>query len=450
MQLFLMERSQQVDYIKNVIKEQNVRFIVLQLVDILGAAKSVTLPASQLEKILMNEIMFDGSSIDGFTRIEESDMYLYPDLSTFIILPWKTSNGATIARIICDVYKPDGKPFEGCPRYILKRTLDKAKEKGLTFFVGPEPEFYIFNLDDKGNPILENNDKAGYFDMAPLDRGEEVREAIVLALEGLGFEVEASHHECGPGQHEVDFKYADALRTADNIVTFKYVVRKIADDLGLFATFMPKPVAGIAGSGMHLNMSICRGNENIFFDASTKNQLSEDAMYFIGGLLHHAKAMTAITNPLINSYKRLVSGFEAPVYIAWSEKNRSPLIRVPAKRGLSTRVELRNPDPACNPYLALATALSAGLDGIENKIAPPDAVNKNIYDMDSYDRAQSNIESLPKTLFEAITEFKNNNLITSVLGEHITGRLISAKMDEWKRYRTTVHQWEIDEYLRGY
>ncbi|MGF7058092.1 glutamine synthetase [Brassicibacter mesophilus] len=450
MNLYMMNRGEQVKYITELVKEKNVRFIVLQIADILGTVKSITLPVSQLDKIFRNEIMFDGSSIDGFTRIEESDMYLYPDLSTFIILPWETHNGSTIARIICDVYMPDGKPFEGCPRYVLKRALERAKEKDLTFYVGPEPEFYVFSVDEKGNPILDNNDKAGYFDMAPLDKGEDVREAITTALEGLGFEVEASHHECGPGQHEIDFKYADALRTADNIMTFRYVVRRIADEMGLFASFMPKPVEGIAGSGMHLNMSLFRGEENIFFDASTKNQLSEDAMYFIGGLLTHIKGFTAITNPLINSYKRLVPGFEAPVYIAWSEKNRSPLVRIPAKRGLSTRVELRNPDPSCNPYLALATALVAGLDGMDNKIEPPEPINKNIYAMDSEERHENDIDSLPKSLYEAVKELSKNEVVKTALGKHVTGKFISAKRKEWDKYRVKVHQWEVDEYLRAY
>lgn len=450
MNLYKMNREEQVKYIRKLVEERNVRFIVLQIADILGTVKSITLPVSQLDKIFRNEIMFDGSSIDGFTRIEESDMYLYPDLSTFIIFPWETHNGSTTARIICDVYMPDGKPFEGCPRYVLKRALERAKNMGLTFYVGPEPEFYVFSVDDKGDPILDNNDKAGYFDMAPLDKGEDVREVITTALEGLGFEVEASHHECGPGQHEIDFKYADALRTADNIMTFRYVVRRIADEMGLFASFMPKPVEGIAGSGMHLNMSLFRGEENIFFDASTKNQLSEAAMRFIGGLLTHIKGFTAVTNPLINSYKRLVPGFEAPVYIAWSEKNRSPLVRIPAKRGLSTRVELRNPDPSCNPYLALATSLMAGLDGMDNKIEPPAPINKNIYAMCSEERYENDIDSLPKSLYEAVKELSKNEVVKSALGKHVTEKFISAKRKEWNEYRVKVHQWEVDEYLRAY
>ncbi len=446
----LDKRDEQITYIQNTIKERNVRFIILQIADILGSVKSTTMPVSQIEKILNNEVMFDGSSIDGFARIEESDMYLHPDLSTFIVLPWKTHNGYTTARMICDVYTPDGKPFGGCPRYVLKRALEKAKSMGYTFHVGPEPEFYMFNVDEKGNPVLENNDKAGYFDMAPMDKGESVREAITIALEGLGFEVEASHHECGPGQHEIDFKYSDALTTADNIMTFKYVVKKVADDFGLFASFMPKPVEGIAGSGMHINMSLFKEEHNIFFDESKESGLSEEAMYFIGGLLENVKGFTAITNPLVNSYKRLVSGFEAPVNIAWSEKNRSPLIRIPAKRGSSTRVELRNPDPSCNPYLALATALTAGLNGIENKTLPPEPVNRNIYEMCQEERQEKHIEALPKSLYEAITELSRNEIIKEALGNHVTSKYILGKLKEWEEYTAKVHKWEIEQYLRAY
>ncbi|AFS79090.1 glutamate--ammonia ligase GlnA [Gottschalkia acidurici 9a] len=450
MSLSSKNRNEQVKIIKELVKEHNVKSIVLQLVDILGIAKSITLPVSQLDKIIDNEVMFDGSSIDGFARIEESDMYLYPDLATFVILPWKTHNGGAIGRFICNVYTPDDKPFIGCPRNVLKRALEEAKKMGYTFYVGPEPEFYIFNKDEKGNPILESNDKAGYFDMAPLDRDEEVREAIIVALEALGFEVEASHHECGPGQHEIDFKYADALTTADNIMIFKYVVKRITDELGLFASFMPKPVEGIAGSGMHLNMSLFKDGKNIFFDPEAKNQLSDEAVYFVGGLLKHINGLTAITNPIINSYKRLVPGFEAPVYIAWSHKNRSPLVRIPAKRGLSTRVELRNPDPACNPYLALATVLIAGLDGIKNKIEPPKSVNQNIYDMESEERSEKHIESLPMSLYDAIMELEKNETVKEALGSHVTEKFISAKLREWNLYRKSVHEWEIEEYLRAY
>jgi len=444
-----INQEEQEKKIRSLIKEKNVRFIVLQIADILGSAKSTTLPVNQIDKVLNNEIMFDGSSIDGFTRIEESDMYLYPDLSTFSLLPWPTLNGYTVARMICDVYTPDGKPFEGDPRYVLKRAIKKAEEMGYTFNVGPEPEFYIFKKDEKGDTVFESKDKAGYFDMAPMDKGESVREAITVALENLGFEVEAAHHECGPGQHEIDFKYADALRTADNIMTFKYVVKKIADDLGLFATFMPKPVAGIAGSGMHLNMSLFKDGENIFYDEHKENKLSDEALYFIGGILKHARGFAAITNPIVNSYKRLVSGFEAPVNIAWSEKNRSPLIRIPAKRGASTRIELRNPDPSCNPYLALAVTLTAGLDGIINRIEPPEPINRNIYEMCAEEIKENHIEALPKNLYEAIMELSNDELIKEALGSHVTNKFITAKLKEWKSYTSKVHQWELEQYLRS-
>lgn len=444
-----INQEEQEKKIRSLIKEKNVRFIVLQIADILGSAKSTTLPVNQIDKVLNNEIMFDGSSIDGFTRIEESDMYLYPDLSTFSLLPWPTLNGYTVARMICDVYTPDGKPFEGDPRYVLKRAIKKAEEMGYTFNVGPEPEFYIFKKDEKGDPVFESKDKAGYFDMAPMDKGESVREAITVALENLGFEVEAAHHECGPGQHEIDFKYADALRTADNIMTFKYVVKKIADDLGLFATFMPKPVAGIAGSGMHLNMSLFKDGENIFYDEHKENKLSDEALYFIGGILKHARGFAAITNPIVNSYKRLVSGFEAPVNIAWSEKNRSPLIRIPAKRGASTRIELRNPDPSCNPYLALAVTLTAGVDGIINRIEPPEPINRNIYEMCAEEIKENHIEALPKNLYEAIMELSNDELIKEALGSHVTNKFITAKLKEWKSYTSKVHQWELEQYLRS-
>ncbi len=443
-------REEQIEEIKAIVKKEDVRTIVLQLVDILGVAKSVTLPATQLDTIISNEMMFDGSSIDGFARIEESDMYLYPDLNTFVVFPWKARNGSSIGRFICDVYTPDDKPFIGCPRNVLKKAVAQAKEMGFEFFVGPEPEFYIFKKDEKGNPILESNDKAGYFDMAPLDKDEEVREAIAETLIGLGFNVEASHHECGPGQHEIDFKYDDALTTADNIMVFKYVVRKVTDEMGLFASFMPKPSEDIAGSGMHINMSLFKDGKNIFLDEDAKNQLSDEAVYFVGGLIKHIDGLTAITNPIVNSYKRLVPGFEAPVYVAWSHKNRSPLVRIPAKRGKATRVELRNPDPACNPYLALATVLIAGLDGIKNKIEPPKAVSQNIYDMDSDERFEKDIKSLPISLYDAVVELAKNDLIKDTLGTHVTDKFISAKLNEWDAYRKAVHEWEIDEYLRAY
>lgn len=448
MSLSTKTREEQILLIKKAIEEKNIKFIVLQLVDIMGAVKSITLPVSQLEKVLSNEIMFDGSSIDGFARIEESDMYLYPDLSTFLVLPWKAHDYG-IARFICDVYTPDEKPFIGCPRGVLKKAIEEAREMGYEFFVGPEPEFYLFNKDEKGNPLLESDDKAGYFDMAPLDKGEDVREMIAIALEEAGFEVEASHHECGAGQHEIDFKYSDALNTADNIMTFRYIVKRISDNLGLFASFMPKPVEELAGSGMHLNMSLFKDGKNIFFDPDAKNMLSDEAVNFIGGLLEHANGYTAVTNPLVNSYKRLVPGYEAPVYIAWSHKNRSPLVRVPAKRGTSTRVELRSPDPACNPYLALAVVLAAGLDGMKKKTEPPKAVFGNIYEMGLEEREEKEIESLPMTLFDAIKNLKEDGLMIDVLGSHVSEKFIQAKLGEWDNYRKAVHQWEIDKYMKA-
>lgn len=442
-----MSREEQLEFIRETIEQQDIKFILLQLVDIMGAVKSITLPVTQLDKIISNEIMFDGSSIDGFARIEESDMYLYPDLSTFLVMPWRAEDYG-IARFICDVYTPDDKPFIGCPRGVLRRAVEEAKKLGLTFYVGPEPEFYLFEKDENGNPILESSDRAGYFDMAPIDRGEDVREIISLALQESGFEVEAAHHECGAGQHEIDFKYGDVLKTADRIMTFRYIVRRISDDLGLFASFMPKPVQNMAGSGMHINMSLFKDGENIFYDPEAKNMLSDEAVHFVGGLIEHVKGYTAITNPLVNSYKRLVSGYEAPVYIAWSHKNRSPLVRVPAKRGTSTRVELRSPDPACNPYLAMAVVLIAGLDGMKKKTEPPKSVIGNIYEMDMKERTEKHIEALPKTLYEAIIELEKNELIKDVLGEHITEKFINAKTREWDRFRKTVHPWEIEEYLR--
>ena len=348
--------------ILKIAKEKEVRFVRLQFTDILGSIKNVAISVSQLEKALDNQCMFDGSSIEGFVRIEESDMKLHPDYNSFALFPWRENN--SVARLICDVYKPDGTPFQGSPRQVLKNVLDEAKELGYTFNVGPECEFFLFRNDDQGKPTLQTFDDAGYFDMGPVDPGEDVRRDIVLNLEQMGFEIEASHHECAPGQHEIDFKYGDALTTADRVMTFKLAVKTIAHKHGLHATFMPKPIFGIAGSGMHINISMAKDGKNVFCDESDKNGLSSTAYSFIAGIMEHIKGMTAITNPLVNSYKRLVPEFEAPVYIAWSAQNRSPLIRVPASRGQGTRVELRSADPSANPYLALAVTIAAGLDGV--------------------------------------------------------------------------------------
>jgi glutamine synthetase len=427
-------------------RETGVKFIRLQFTDLLGVMKNVAITIDQLEKALDGELMFDGSSIYGFTRIEESDMYLRPDPNTFVVFPWRPREGG-VARLMCDIYNPDGSPFEGCPRVVLKHQMDKAAELGYSMQVGPELEFFFFHIDENNVPTLKTHDNAGYFDLSPVDLGEEARRNIVLTLEEMGFEIEASHHEVAPGQHEIDFKYSDALDIADKIVTFKFVVRTIAQRHSLHATFMPKPVFGINGSGMHTNQSLFKGNSNAFYDENDPLQLSKEAYYYIGGLLKHARALTAITNPTINSYKRLVPGYEAPVYIAWSGRNRSPLIRIPAKREQSTRVELRNPDPSCNPYLALAGCLAAGLDGIANHIAPPPACDRNIYDMTSAELDELHIKSMPASLPEAYAELSRDEVLKSALGEHIYEKLSEAKAKEWKSYSAEVHQWEIDRYL---
>jgi len=427
-------------------KEHDVKFVRLQFTDIFGVLKNVAITVEQLEKALEGEIMFDGSSIHGFVRIEESDMYLRPDPNTFVVFPWRPGNGS-VARLICDIYTPDGKPFEGCPRYVLKKVIAEATEMGYSMNVGPEAEFFLFMIDQEGRSTTITHDKAGYFDMTPLDLGENARRDMVLALEQMGYEIEASHHEVAPGQHEIDFKYSDALDTADKIVTFKFVVRTVAQRHGLHATFMPKPIFGINGSGMHCNQSLFLGDKNVFWDSSAPMELSETAMYYLGGLLKHAKAIAAITNPTVNSYKRLVPGYEAPVYLAWSGRNRSPLIRIPAKRGLSTRIEMRNPDPSCNPYLALAVMLKAGLDGIKNQIQPPPATDRNIYIMTAAERAEVGIDALPSSLENAIQCLVDNDIIKSALGTHVTEKFIEAKKIEWDKFRMQVHQWELDEYL---
>ena len=438
------------DDIFRMVEEEDVEFIRLQFTDIFGTLKNIAITSSQLEKALDNKCMFDGSSVEGFVRIEESDMYLYPDYDTFEIFPWRPQQGK-VARLICDVYTPDGKPFEGDPRWILKKTIKEANEMGYRFDVGPECEFFLFHTDDNGLPTTLSHEKAGYFDLAPNDMGENIRRDMVLTLEDMGFEIEASHHEVAPAQHEIDFKYDEALKTADNIQTFKMTVKTIAKRHGLYATFMPKPKFGISGSGMHINMSLAtEEGKNIFADENGKIGLSDDAYHFIAGIMKHARGMSAITNPLVNSYKRLVPGYEAPVYIAWSAKNRSPLIRIPASRGNGTRVELRNPDPTANPYLVLALCLAAGLDGIKNKIEVPESVDCNIYEMTPGERRAAGIENMPADLKEAVDCLVADEFLCSVLGEHITTKYVEAKMKEWENYTTRVSQWEIDEYLYKY
>ncbi|RBW69933.1 type I glutamate--ammonia ligase [Bacillus taeanensis] len=430
--------------------EQGVKFIRLQFTDLLGIIKNVEIPVDQLTKALDNKMMFDGSSIEGFVRIEESDMYLYPDLDTWVVFPW-TSEKGKVARLICDIYNPDGTPFEGDPRSVLKRVLKDMEALGFNDFnIGPEPEFFLFKMDEKGEPTLELNDKGGYFDLAPTDLGENCRRDIVLELEDMGFEIEASHHEVAPGQHEIDFKYADAITTCDNIQTFKLVVKTIARKHGLHATFMPKPLFGVNGSGMHANMSLFKDGENAFYDENDELQLSTTARQFVAGILKHAESFTALTNPTVNSYKRLVPGYEAPCYVAWSLRNRSPLVRVPASRGISTRIEVRSPDPAANPYLAMAALLAAGLDGIKNKLTPPPATDRNIYVMDKEERVKAGINDLPATLSDALEKLKTNEVLIKALGEHAAEHFIEAKEIEWDMFRTQVHPWEREQYLTVY
>ncbi len=431
------------------VEENDVRFIRLQFTDVFGQLKNMAITKSQLKKALDNQCMFDGSSIDGFAKIEQSDMYLYPDLDTFVIFPWRPQQGK-VARLICDVYNSDGTPFECDPRYILKRTLREAAEMGYTFNVGPECEFFLFHTDDEGRPTVKTNDEGGYFDLAPIDGGENCRRDIIQTLEEMGFEIEASHHEVAPGQHEIDFRYDDALRTADNIITFKLVVKTIAQRHGLHATFMPKPIFGINGSGMHTNMSLMNDKGNAFYDESADNGLSELAYSFIGGVLEHIKGLTAVTNPTVNSYKRLVPGYEAPCYISWSASNRSTLIRIPAARGAGTRVELRCPDPTCNPYLALAVILKAGLEGIREQIAPPESVNISIFSLTENQRLSMGIESLPGTLEAAVAAMERDSLVRETLGNEVFDRYVKVKKSEWDEYRTQVTRWEMDKYLGKY
>ena len=431
------------------VDENDVQFIRLQFTDVFGTLKNVAISVSQLEKALDNKCMFDGSSIEGFVRIEESDMYLYPDLNTFEILPWRPQHGK-VARFMCDVYRPDGVPFEGDSRYILKKVLQKASDMGFTFDVGPECEFFLFHTDDNGQPTIITHEKAGYFDVTPLDLGENARRDIVLTLEKMGFEIEASHHEVAPAQHEIDFKYDNALVTADNIMTFKMAVKTIAKRHGLYATFMPKPISEVDGSGMHINMSLSRDGKNVFFDKKDPMGLSKTCYHFIAGLMKHTRGRTCVCNPIVNSYKRLVPGYEAPVAIAWSSNNRSPLIRIPVARGASTRIEFRSPDPASNPYLVMALCLAAGLDGIENELMPPEPIGKNMYQMTDKQLSSMHVDTLPRTLGEACKAFEEDSFIQEVLGPHVSEKYLEAKKKEWHDYCKIVSQWEIDEYLYKY
>lgn len=426
-----------------------VRFLRLQFTDILGINKNVEVPASQFQKALAGDILFDGSSIEGFVRVEESDMLLMPDLRTFRIFPWGDPS-SRVARVICDVTSPEGEAFAGDPRQVLKRQVARAAELGYVMKAGMEAEFFLFKQAADGAAATTTHDVGGYFDLAPMDRGEEARRAIVATLEQMGFEVEAAHHEVAHGQHEIDFRYADALTTADNIATFRFVVKHVAQQFGLMASFMPKPIFGQNGSGMHTHQSLFKNGENAFFDAAGEYQLSTVAHHYLGGLLKHARGMCAITNPLVNSYKRLVPGYEAPVNVAWSMRNRSPLVRVPARRGTGTRLELRSPDPAANPYLALAVMLAAGLDGIATEATSREPVNENIWEMSFRERRRLRIDDLPRDLNEACDELEKDAEMQDALGKHVCDQFLAAKREEWREYISQVSAWELDQYLAKY
>jgi glutamine synthetase len=434
------------EQVYSTVKEKGVETIRLQFTDIQGIVKNVAVPVTRLGTALKSGIAFDGSSIEGFARIQESDMILRPDISTFSLLPWKAKDGSNEARFVCDVYTPGGKPFEGDPRYVLRRQLELAKDMGYSMNVGPELEFYLFEKQDGGTATVPQ-DFGGYFDLGPVDLAEDVRRGIVRSLTEMGFTIEASHHEVGKGQHEIDFVYDDAIKNADKVVTFKYVTKIIATQMGLRATFMPKPIYGAAGTGMHANVSLFRDSENAFYDPDAPTGISDLAMNFIGGLLEHAPAITAISNPLINSYKRLVSGFEAPVYISWSGPNRSSLIRIPAGRGLSTRLEFRSPDTSCNPYLAFAVILAAGLDGVKRGINPGKPTDANVYDLTPKEREDLGIKMLPPNLHEALCALEADLVIRDALGEHVFNNFMRLGKLEWEAYNTYVHPWEIERYI---
>ena len=435
--------------ILELVRANTVRFLRLQFTDILGINKNVEIPVSQIDHALEGQVTFDGSSIEGFVRIEESDMLLAPDFGTFRIFPW--GNGAErVARIICDIRTPDGEPFAGDPRGVLARQIAHAKKLGYTMQAGVEAEFFMFKRAPDGSATTVTHDVGSYFDLAPVDLGEDARRAIVDVLEQMGFEVEAAHHEVAHGQHEIDFRSADALTTADDLATFRFVVKYVAQQFGLVASFMPKPIFGQHGSGLHTYQSLFRGKENAFWDARAQWQLSRTALHYIGGLLRHARGSCAITNPLVNSYKRLVPGYEAPVNVAWSMRNRSPMIRIPDQRGVHTSIELRVPDPSANPYLALAVMLAAGLDGIETKADYREPVDQNIWDMSFREKRRLRIDDLPHDLNEACDELEKDKVITAALGDHITRHFVEAKRTEWREYISQVSAWELDNYLAKY
>ncbi|MCP1108865.1 type I glutamate--ammonia ligase [Ohessyouella blattaphilus] len=432
--------------IMELVEEEDVGFIRLQFTDIFGNMKNMAIPVNQLPKALDNRIVFDGSSIDGYARMEESDMYLYPDLNTFEIFPWRPQQGK-VARFICNVYKTDGTPYSQDPRQVLAKAIAEAKELGLSFRVRPECEFFLFHTDENGMATTTTHERASYFDVGPLDMGENARRDIVLTLEEMDIAVKSSHHEHAPGQHEIDMEFAEASCMADDLMTFKTVVKTIAKRHGLHASFMPKPLSSVHGSGMHLNMYMRRDDKNIFTDQGDAYGLSKEAYYFIAGIMKHIKAITFITNPLVNSYKRLVTGYEAPSHIAWSPINKTQLIRIPSIRGESTRIELTSPDPAANPYLALAVCLKAGLQGIKDRQLPPSAIDQTIAKMSAAEVATAQVEALPRTLLEAAGAFEEDEFIRSVVGEELARKLIKAKKAEYLDYAEKVSTWEIEQYL---
>ena len=430
------------------VEDEDVAFIRLQFTDIFGTMKNTAVTASQLSKVLAHNCTFDGSSVKGFSETEESDMRLYPDLNTFEIFPWRPQQGK-VARLICDIHLPDGTPYESDPRYVLKKITKKAAQIGYTMDAGPECEFFLFHTDETtGQPTTLTYETGSCFDVGPLDLGENARRDMVLTLEDMGFEIEGSHHEMAPAQHEIDFHYDEALATADNIMTFKLVVRTIAKRHGLHATFMPKPKQQYAGSGMHMNLSLNKDGVNIFRNDDDENGISREAYYFIGGLMKHMRAITAITNPTVNSYKRLTPGAEAPTYMSWSAKARNPLIRIPSVRGEHTRIELRSPDPSSNPYLVLAVLLAAGLEGIEKKIQPPKCVDKNIQSMNETELTSLQIGKLPRSLREATEELEKDSFIREVLGEELTKKIIASQKQDYQDYCMQVTDWEIAHYLQ--
>ncbi len=432
------------EHILRLVEEEDVEFIRLQFTDMFGVLKNIAVTSRNLEKALDNRCMIEGGSIEGFDRNGADDLCLHPDLSTFCILPWRPQQGK-VARILCDVYRADGSIYEESSRYIFRKVLAQAQDMGYAFQVGPECEFFLFHTDEAGGPTTLSHEKAGYLDIGPVDLGENARRDMVLTLEDMGFFIESSHHEVAPAQHEIDFRFAEGLQTADDVMTFKMAVRTIARRHGLHATFMPKPKSGENGSGMHMHMSLSREGRNIFADEKDENGLSLEAYSFIGGLLEHIRAMTLVTNPLVNSYKRLQPGYEAPTAVSWSAKNGTHLIRIPAVRGSAARVELRSPDASANPYLTLALCLAAGLDGIRRKLLPPAPISAKYEELSEKDKEC--LTKLPRTLGEAIEAFEGDDFVREVLGENFCRTYVQLKKDEWARYLSRVSQWELEEYL---